>query len=190
MVGPLVMLVALAGAPETDAREAFTIGREHFAAGRYTEALPHLERAYQLSNKRPSTIRALAQCHRAMSQFDEAIAYFQEYLATGPSAQDREAVEKTIALLEEKRAATAKPEPPPPSAPDPFDMAGRRSDPPPPPVAPPPPLPPPAEDPASNTWIWVAAGVAVVGAAIAVGVVAASGSEEPLGGSLGMTLSL
>src|SRR5205823_14957775 len=106
LLAALIVIAPRSGEPAPDpAREArteFEAGRKYFLQGQYAEALPHLERAYQLSNKRPSAIQALAQCERALGHYPRAIELFREYLATTPRPADASAIEKTIALLEEK----------------------------------------------------------------------------------------
>jgi tetratricopeptide (TPR) repeat protein len=94
----------------------FEKATRYFQAGEYEAALPHYERAYTLSDRRPSAIRALAQCERALKLYDKARAHFEEYLATKP--KDAAAIQETIALLADliaegnRKAAEAKPEAP------------------------------------------------------------------------------
>ena len=67
--------------------------------GRFTT----LNQSPELSKKRPSAIRALAQCLRALKKYDAAITRFEEYLATKPTPADADAIKETIRLLQELR---------------------------------------------------------------------------------------
>jgi tetratricopeptide (TPR) repeat protein len=195
MVAVLVLALALSGAP-TDARAEFEAGRKHFLAGEYADARPHLEQAYVLSNKRPSTIHALAQCERALGHLDRAIALFRDYVATSPTPADAPAVEKTIALLEARlKVETAAPAPEE-TAPDLFQDNARRQkqanldlgwgqD-----AAV---TPPAAEEPFTSTptfWLILGTGMAAV-AAMGIGLAFAlrSSNTEPYGGSLNHILT-
>jgi tetratricopeptide (TPR) repeat protein len=199
VTGSILALFVLAAAQtESNGLAEFERGNEFFEAGEYDLALPYFQKAYELSDHRPSTIRALAQCERAMQLYDEAIAHFQEYLDTSPDEAAQ--IEKTLELLEEarrkkKREAAAKPPPPPalqePGAPRTSELA----------VAPPPPPPPPAavatemtKEPEGSgvgwTILWISLGVAaVVGGGVAIGV-ALSGEEDPYGGTEGVVLGM
>ncbi|MFO0724200.1 MAG: hypothetical protein U1E65_10485 [Myxococcota bacterium] len=114
-----LLLVASAGiasfaeaAPEPKAKpkaapgggkEEFDRAVKLYQAEEYGQACPLFERAVELSGRRPSTLRALAQCERARKNTERAIAVFKEYLATKPS--DVAQVEETIRVLERERAA-------------------------------------------------------------------------------------
>lgn len=85
----------------SDGREEFERATRYYRAQEYQAALPWFQRAYELSNRRPSAIRALAQCERSLNRYDDAIAHFREYLATNPPEEDAQSVRETIVLLEE-----------------------------------------------------------------------------------------
>jgi tetratricopeptide (TPR) repeat protein len=93
-------LPAFAGT-ESDGRPEFERAARYYRAQEYEAALPWFQRAYELSKRRPSAIRALAQCERSLHRYDDAIAHFREYLATNPPEEDARAVRETIVLLEE-----------------------------------------------------------------------------------------
>jgi tetratricopeptide (TPR) repeat protein len=194
VIRAFVMLAAIAfAAPafaeELDAKQSFEVGRAHFMRGEYADALPHLRRAYVLSQKRPAAIRALAQCERALGNYDEAIALFREYLQATPPPPDREAIEKTIEHLEQKRPQPAELEREPEEAD--FVWEGRRS---PSETATPEltakPVVAEVEERSifEQPWFWIAAVVAVGGAAAITFAVANGGEPEPYGGSLGRVL--
>lgn len=167
-------------------RIEFDKGMRYFRAQEYDAALPYLQQAYELSGKRPSTIRALAQCERALNRYEDAIRHFEEYLATNP--EDAASVRETITLVKElqqerERRARETPAIEPPKVPPPPPPA--------PPIAPPPPPAPESDDDVHSSpylWVGIAAGVAaVIGGGIALGV-ALSGERDPYGGSSDVVL--
>ena len=170
--------VAYSGEVSSDPKEAFQRGVSLFNAEEYALAHEHLKAAYELSGRRPSTILALAQCERMLKRWDDAVAHYREYLASGVSAEETARINETIGVIEalKAREATAVPEAPP---------------------APPPPPPEPivVEAPVeeetsvlSSPWLWIATGVAVVGGGIALAFVLGGGSEEPYAGNTGVLL--
>lgn len=179
----LLAVLTLAAAPP--GKDEFEQGRTRFEAGDAQGALPWLEAAYERSGRRPSTIRALAQCHRALGHTQDALRYFREYLATQPS--DAEAVAETIRLLEAEEATPRlTPTAPPPAAPvDNFLPAPR-----PPPVVPAPEVPTPeAPAPAVTEasgppWLWITLGAVVVAGAVTAAAVLATREATPYGGTL------
>lgn len=106
--GPLPAVRAYAGSKvRADGKQEFERAMRFYDAQEYEAALPLFHRAYELSNRRASAIRALAQCERALKRYHEAIAHFREYLATKPRPADASSVEETIILLEQlEREAT------------------------------------------------------------------------------------
>lgn len=179
-------------APEAkDPKFEFERGVALFNAEEYMLAYDHLSAAYELSEHRPSTILALAQCERMLKRWDDALTHYREYLATGVSTEEQVRVNETIGVIEtlKARAATEKAETPP--APE--------LSPPSPPVASPksasepaPVLvvePPPEEDGSilSSPWLWVAAGVAAVGGGVALAFALRS-DPEPYKGNSGVFL--
>lgn len=107
VIALLVFIASTAFAKDEPGRVAFERGRKLFFANQPKEALPHLQEAYRLSNKRPSTIRALAQCERALGHREEATRLYREYLATTPRPNDAAAIEAELRDLE---APTLEPE--------------------------------------------------------------------------------
>lgn len=98
---------------EASGREEFEKGARFYKAQEYEAALPWFQKAYELSNHRPTTVRALAQCERSLKMYKEAIKHFQEYLDSKPPEKDAKSVRETIALLEELETykVEKKPEP-------------------------------------------------------------------------------
>ncbi len=120
MVALLVLVLASTVAP---GKIEYEQAQALYLAERYGEALPLYEQAYLLSDRRPSTTFALAQCHRAMGQDEQALRYYEEYRASGLSDEEDARVANTIAALQTaiaraRAAALAsrpelRPEPPP-----------------------------------------------------------------------------
>lgn len=86
-------------------KEEFERAVKLYQAQEYGQACPLFERAVELSGRRPSSLRALAQCERARKNNERAIVVFKEYLASKPS--DAAQVEETIRVLEKERAQLA-----------------------------------------------------------------------------------
>lgn len=87
-------------------RAEFERAARYYKAQEYDAALPWFQKAYELSGKRPSTIRALAQCERSLKMYDRSIEHFREYLATNPPAAEAKSVRQTIALMEELKTSS------------------------------------------------------------------------------------
>jgi hypothetical protein len=105
---------ALAAPPDAKAKpkaaagggkEEFERAVKLYQAQEYGQACPLFERSVELSGRRPSSLRALAQCERARKNNERAIVVFKEYLASKPS--DAAQVEETIRVLEKERAQLA-----------------------------------------------------------------------------------
>jgi hypothetical protein len=104
---------ALAAPP---GKEEFDEAKRLFDAGQPREALPLFEKAYQLSNQRPSTILALALCERELQIYDRALLHLDEYLRAEPV--EHETYASLRAELQAKVAALqpeVEPPPPPPA---------------------------------------------------------------------------
>lgn len=164
---------------DDEARALFTAGHTAFEDGRFADALPDFQRAYDLSH-RPELLYNIGQCHEHLRHDAEAVAAFESYLAAVPDAPNRRVLEARIAVLRgsatDEAPPDAVPETPPAETPPPdvVPSAG---------VAPAP-APSSSSDPVGPILIGVGAGVAVVGA-ILVGVAFAdigsvqSASEVP-----------
>lgn len=204
----IVLLSGMLGAPAVTAnpaRAAFEEAVSYFHSEAYEEALALFRKAYDLSGGRPSTVKGMAQCERALMRYSQAIQHFEEYLRSEPDDADR--VKKTIALLKRKAAqqteATAGPPRERPrrtrtSAPTaPTDQADRtavldlraRA-----PAAPPAPAQSiagrapeePSEDSIlSSPILWVAVAAVAIAGGVTVGVLVGSGGGDPYGGNTG-----
>ncbi len=172
------LFAVLLAAAAPSGRAEFDEGRRLFLAERYAEALPHLERARELSGGRPSTIEALALCYEKLGDDKRAL---EQYRALRDADPERaEETNAKIGELEAKLAASAvlapADRPRPPGEPDNF--AARPTAPPPPPVTPVEAAAPPPDD-EGPPWLWITVGaIAVVAASVAVVAVSTSGGEE------------
>lgn len=83
---------------EDEARNLFLAGRSAYDAGRFAEALPHFERAYQLS-ARPALLFNLGTTHDRLFASERAIHYFERYLEEVPDADNRAFVESRLRIL-------------------------------------------------------------------------------------------
>jgi tetratricopeptide (TPR) repeat protein len=105
--------------PPAEAIEFYRIGREHFVAGRYREAITDLERALQLDPGSPTLLYNLARVHELLGELAEALRYYNAYSALLPATEreEHERVDETIARLEGAREhdqlATEPPHTPP-----------------------------------------------------------------------------
>lgn len=183
-------------ADSAKAREAFEKATAYFNAHEFEAALPYYKTAYELSGHRPSTVRALAQCERALKDYDSAILHFQEYLASRP--EEAKQIVGTLQMLEElrtrqreteraERLATTAPAPKAAEVPaakareTPVDL--QASTPPPQPdIALVQPAPEPEDSNTTTVVLLVVGGLAVIGGAVALGLVL-SNDKEPYGGT-------
>ena len=86
------------------AKSAYLAAQKLFKAEEFKLALPLFEKAYRLSNKKPSSIMGLAQCERMLKMYDSAIMHFNEYLAVAPSKERKKRIQETLRILEQQNA--------------------------------------------------------------------------------------
>lgn len=115
----LVAIIALAPAPlradrKADAQEHVERARQHFAAGRNTEAIAALQAAYELDPS-PSLLYALGTAFTRLGRCTEAREAYERFLATGP--RDRQAEQARQAMRACTPAPLVEPAPPPPPPP-------------------------------------------------------------------------
>jgi tetratricopeptide (TPR) repeat protein len=95
---------AFADDPATRAaRRHFERGEKLFALGKFDEALEEYETAFD-AKPLPGFLYNIGQCYRNLADYDQAIFSFKKYLKLDPDAGNREAVERLIEELEEKKA--------------------------------------------------------------------------------------
>ena len=106
-------------ANDAAARSRFEAGFTFYEAGRFEEALPEFQAAWQLS-QRPAMLINIANAAERSLQFSVAIDALRLYLERAPDSPDRDATERRIARDESTVArapAAAQPTPAPPTAP-------------------------------------------------------------------------
>ena len=106
-----------------EALDHYLLGRRWYLAGRYRDALVELKLALELDRDSPDLLYNVARVYENLSEFDQAIEYYQRYLERLPSdaTEERDRTEKTIRRLQgakresvpAKTATTAPPPPPP-----------------------------------------------------------------------------
>jgi tetratricopeptide (TPR) repeat protein len=78
------------------AKALFAEGNEHYNLGEFAPALERYKLAYRVKPL-PAFQFNIAQCHRKLGQYPDAIAMYQAYLVGVPNAQNRATVESLIA---------------------------------------------------------------------------------------------
>jgi tetratricopeptide (TPR) repeat protein len=97
--------------PPPAAVEHYDNGRRHYLAGRYRDALVELKAALEYDRNAPDLLYNVARVYENLGELDEAIAYYQRYLALIPQSQleERDRTEKTVRRLQgAKQEATGR----------------------------------------------------------------------------------
>lgn len=94
----------------------YQAGRAHFEAGRYRDAIVHLERAVSLDPNSPTLVYNVARVYELLGELDDAIRYYHMFLRMlGPDdADERSRVADTIGRLEGAQREAEENAPPPP----------------------------------------------------------------------------
>jgi hypothetical protein len=154
------------GPQEAEMQAHRTVGHRLYRLGRYEEAIASFRRAYE-AKADARLLFDIAECYRESGAVDQALFYYDRYLAGWPDAFDRAEVDVKVAELEAMRGG---------SIPHTTVAARRRH-----PlmiVEPSPSKPRRASRVWQRWWFWTAVGVVVLGG---IGVaVASSGSETSL----------
>jgi tetratricopeptide (TPR) repeat protein len=175
-IGPDVCLAADAG-ETAQAKQHYALGVKHYDLAEYDPALREFKAAY-LAAPDPAFLFNIAQCHRKLGNFQDAITFYRTFLRRAPEAPNRPEIERRIADLQREIDAGRSGLAPPitPAA----ARAPALAAPPPPPGPRPPEIvlaaPASAAAPPSTTarpfyrngWLWAIAGVVVAGAVAAV----------------------
>jgi tetratricopeptide (TPR) repeat protein len=156
----LLLLLPLSALADPPGKAEFDEAKRLFDAGRSSKALPLFEKAVELSNRRASTILALALCERELEMYEQALKHLDEYLEVVPAERDN--YREMRAELEAK-VSTIEVKPPPPPPPPPIEA----SPPPPAIVTPPAPVEEDGSGPSALKVTLLSAG----GAAVVTGVV-------------------
>jgi len=148
---------------ETEMQGHRALGHRLYRLGRYEEAVAAFRRAYEVKAD-ARLLFDIAECYRELGAVDQALFYYDRYLAAWPDAFDHAEVDEKVAALENMRGSGAPRTAPP---------AARRR----PPLtitAPAPSKPRPATHPWQRWWFWTAIGVGVL-AGIGVAALSSSG---------------
>lgn len=96
-------------ATRSEAVRRYELGREHYLAGRYREALTELKAALALDPTSPNLAYNVARVNEDLGNLDEAISYYQRYLRLLPrsEAKERDRTEKTLRRLQGARDEVA-----------------------------------------------------------------------------------
>ena len=108
LVGTSLALIANFTLAQADpAADHYKAGVSHFHAGQYAEAIQEFRAADAI---RPSPVLSfdIAQCYEKLADLPDARTAYQDYLRRAPNADDREAVEATIASIDQKLAQPPK----------------------------------------------------------------------------------
>lgn len=120
--------------PPAGAIEHYERGRREYLAGRYQDALQELKAALALDPNSPNLVYNVARVNEDLSEFDEAIKYYNRYRMLLPpgASEERDKTEKTIRRLqgardelEQRRRTERLSEPAPPAPPQLTASAGR-----------------------------------------------------------------
>jgi tetratricopeptide (TPR) repeat protein len=87
------------------ARRHFERGERAYAVGRFRVAIDHYRAAYE-ALPLPQFLFNLAQCHRNLKEYEQAVFFYRKYLERHPQAEDREKIVYTIGQLERLRASS------------------------------------------------------------------------------------
>jgi tetratricopeptide (TPR) repeat protein len=82
-------------APTDRAKALFAEGNQHFNLNEYSQALELYKRAYRIKPL-PAFLFNMAQCHRKLGHFQDAINSYQAYLTGVPDAPNKDMVDSLI----------------------------------------------------------------------------------------------
>jgi tetratricopeptide (TPR) repeat protein len=205
-MGKVLVLVSLLGVVSSPAlaqsddvgkaKKLFFSGTKHFDLGEYDQALADFKEAYRLKDD-PVLLYNIAQAHRMLKHYEEALRAYKTYLARSTDQSHRADVNQKIAALEEAIEKQNKASNLPPTGVITTHPDATEQSPPPSPTAttttPPPATtttqpevvarPPERKPLYKKWWLWTAVGAVVV-VAVGVGVgVGVAESNKPLPGT-------
>ena len=94
---------AAAATPEDQARGFASEGAAAFKAGQYLQAITAFEKAYELL-PRPALAYNIARSHERLSQWEEAIEWYEKYLKLAEDPRDKAEVLDKIEILKKRVA--------------------------------------------------------------------------------------
>ncbi len=92
-----------ADAKANEANRHFKLGVELYGEQKYSEALVEFQRAYEIF-PHPSVLYNLAVTYRELSEYDQAIVYFERFLSEGPGKVDQARLDGAQKELDDLRA--------------------------------------------------------------------------------------
>jgi tetratricopeptide (TPR) repeat protein len=92
------------GDPRAQAKVLFEQATADYKVGRFDSALSRYEQAHKLFPAAQFLFN-IAQCHRALGNYQRAIFFFEGYLREAPAAPNKDLVEDLIRECREKEAA-------------------------------------------------------------------------------------
>lgn len=84
------------------AKRHYDRGEKLFALGKFDEALDEYQKAFD-AKPLPGFLFNIGQCYRNLGDYDQAIFSFKKFLKLDPETPKREAVEKLLEELEDKK---------------------------------------------------------------------------------------
>lgn len=85
------------------AQKHYLKGEKLFSLGQFDDALKQYQAAYD-AEPFPEFLFNMAQCHRNLGDYEQAVDHYREYLDKKPNAANRQQVEATIRKLEREIA--------------------------------------------------------------------------------------
>jgi tetratricopeptide (TPR) repeat protein len=128
LTSPVAAQNAAPQTPQTEeqlkAQQHFQRAKELYSQGKYTDAVQQLELARNLDPKAKDLVFNLGIVHEKLGKFDEAIAFFRQYMEMeGVTAQERAKAETNIKRIEGAKQEVAS-RPPPSGSGDPQSGNG------------------------------------------------------------------
>ena len=107
----VVLVVSLASASPATAQDDAEAAKAHYSkgarlydVGEYRQALEEFKAAH-LNKPDPAFLYNIAQCHRQLGDFEQAMTLYKRFLAASPNAANRAEIEKRVAEIEGDLAA-------------------------------------------------------------------------------------
>lgn len=91
------------GSADAEVAEHVALGHRLYQRGQYQEAVAEFRRAYEVRAD-PRFLYEIAESYRQLGATDQALFYYDRYLAGSPAALDRDVVEDRVVELESLRA--------------------------------------------------------------------------------------
>jgi tetratricopeptide (TPR) repeat protein len=92
-----------AAAGDEAAQAHYKKGRSLYNVSEYRAALDEFKQAY-VEHEDPAFLYNIAQCHRQLGNYPEAITFYKRFLNESPKAPNRKEIQRLIAELEGKSA--------------------------------------------------------------------------------------